>query len=96
MQIRRLLLTLSILLIPLASAAGTSEWIPITIKDGKLLVPSSFAGIEGHSVIDTGANQSAINSRFLHKNNLLPDAADEVTVNGFLKSKSAVCTKIFP
>ena len=87
MQIFRLLLTLSILLTPLASAAGTSDWIPIMVKDGKLLVPSSFAGIEGYSIIDTGAHQSAINSRFLHKNNLLPDAADEVTVNGFFKKQ---------
>ena len=95
MQIFRLLLTLSILLTPLASAAGTSDWIPIMVKDGKLLVPSSFAGIEGYSIIDTGAHQSAINSRFLRKNNLLPDAADEVTVNGFFKSKSVVYIRIF-
>ncbi|MAD06682.1 MAG: hypothetical protein CMP86_04630 [Gammaproteobacteria bacterium] len=96
MQIRRLLLTLSILLTPLASAAGTSEWIPITIKDGKLLVPSSFAGIEGHSIIDTGSNQSAIRSRFLRKNNLLPDAADEVTVNGFFEKQKRRLHKNLP
>ena len=96
MQIRRLLLTLSILLTPLASAAGTSEWIPITIEDGKLLVPSSFAGIEGHSIIDTGSNQSAINSRFLGENNLLPDAADEVTVSGFFKKQKRRLHKNLP
>ena len=96
MQIFRLLLTLSILLTPLASAASTSDWIPIMVKDGKLLVPSSFAGIEGYSIIDTGAHQSAINSRFLRKNNLLPDAADEVTVNGFFKKQKRRLHKNLP
>ena len=95
MQLFRLLLTLRILLTPLASAAGTSEWIHVK-NDGKLLVPSSFAGIEGHSVMDTGASQSAINSRFLRKNNLLPDAAGKVRVNGFFKKQKRRLHKNLP
>lgn len=95
MQIFRLLLTLSILLTPLASAAGTSDWIPIMVKDGKLLVPSSFAGIEGYSIIDTGAHQSAINSRFLRKNNLFPMPRTKLRSTVSLKSKSVVYIRIF-
>ena len=87
MRTTKLLVTLAFVFMPSIAGADTSDWIPITIKDGKLRIPSSFAGIDGYSIIDTGANQSAINRRFLRTNHLSLAAAGEITVKGFFKKQ---------
>jgi hypothetical protein len=87
MRTTKLLVILAFLFMPLIAGADTSDWIPITIKDGKLRIPSSFAGIDGCSIIDTGADQSAINRRFLSTNHLPLAAAGEITVKGMFKKQ---------
>lgn len=87
MRTTKLLVTLAFVFMPSIAGADTSDWIPITIKDGKLRIPSSFAGIDGYSIIDTGANQSAINRRFLRTNHLSFSAAGEITVKGFFNKQ---------
>ena len=79
------LLIASLATATLPSHAKTSEWIPITISNGKLLVDSTFAGIEGHSIIDTGSSWSAINTRFLEKNKITLAIAGESQSAGLFK-----------
>ena len=82
-------LLLALLLLPMAgfTSAQTSEWMPIKIDNGKILVNTTVAGIDGYSVIDTGSNWSAINTRFLEKNRIDLNAAGETQVSGFFQTQ---------
>ena len=87
MRVTKILLALLLVAMSPFTAAQTSEWIPIKIDNGKILVNTTFAGIDGYSVIDTGSNWSAINTRFLEKHRIDLNATGETQVSGFFQSK---------
>lgn len=51
-------------------SAQVLGWEAMKLENGHIRVPSSVGGIEGYSVIDTGAQINAINSIFLHVHKL--------------------------
>ena len=67
--------------------AAADEWLPMKVDNGKILVASSFANIDGYSVIDTGSNWSAINTRFIEKHNLALDPSGKNHSSGFFQSR---------
>ena len=87
MRVTKILLALLLVAMSPFTSAQTSEWIPIKIDNGKILVNTTFAGIDGYSVIDTGSTWSAINTRFLEKHRIDLNATGETQVSGFFQSK---------
>ena len=65
-------------------AAG---WIPIDVQQGKLLVKTSVAGIDGYSMIDSGVTGSAINERFLARHSLTLKPSGFARVGGIVELK---------
>lgn len=47
--------------------AKISQWTPIDTSEGWIKVASAINGIEGYSIIDSGANLHAINEAFLRE-----------------------------
>ena len=62
-------------------------WIPIDFQQGKLLVKTSVAGIDGYSMIDSGATGSAINERFLARHSLTLKPSGFARVGGIVERK---------
>jgi predicted aspartyl protease len=62
-------------------------WTPIEVQQGKLLVKTSVAGIDGYSMIDSGATGSAINERFLAKHSLKLKSSGLTRVSGIVERK---------
>ena len=62
-------------------------WIPIDVQQGKLLVKTSVAGIDGYSMIDSGATGSAINERFLARHSLKLKPSGFARVGGIVERK---------
>ena len=50
--------------------AQATPWVDLNIKNGHILIPTKIGGVEGYSVLDTGAHVSMMNSRFRKKHNL--------------------------
>ena len=71
----------------LTATAAASEWLPMKVDNGKILVASSFANIDGYSVIDTGSNWSAINTRFIEKYNLALNPSGKTQSSGFFQNR---------
>ena len=87
MRVTQILLALLLVAMLPFTSAQTSEWIPIKIDNGKILVNTTIVGIDGSSVIDTGSTWSAINTRFLEKHRLDLNATGETQVRGFFQSE---------
>jgi len=83
--------TLGFLTLFLSANADTGKdsdsWLPIKIEHGKLLVPSRIAGIDGYSMIDSGANFSAVNANFLQNNAIALKSFGQVQVKGIAERK---------
>ena len=52
------------------SHAGATQWIPIKVENGAFLIETRIGGIDGYSLIDTGASINGINQRFIRANQL--------------------------
>lgn len=52
------------------SHAGATQWIPIKVENGAFLIETRIGGIDGYSLIDTGASINGINQRFVRANKL--------------------------
>lgn len=64
-------------------AHGTvTPWIDFQIVDGFVVIPTEIKGIKGHSVIDTGAQFTAIANSFVEKNELALTRSKPVTIRG--------------
>ena len=50
--------------------AGVTPWVDFEIRDGHVLIPTSIEGIDGMSLIDTGAQVSFIERSFMRLHNL--------------------------
>ena len=73
-----IVLSLSILV-----SAKVLGWEPMVLENGHIRVNSTIGGIEGYSIIDTGAEMNAINSIFIHVNKLAFDRGNfKVRVGG--------------
>ncbi len=71
------------LLIALGCGSLAYAWEPMVLENGHIRVKSSIGGIEGFSIIDTGAEMNAINSIFLHVHKLdFPRGDTKVKVGG--------------
>ena len=73
--------------IHLDSPTPAEGWIPIDLRQGKLLVKTSVAGIDGYSMIDSGATGSAINERFLARHSLKLKPSGFARVGGIVERK---------
>lgn len=65
-----LVLATSMAAITALSHAGATQWIPIKVEDGAFLIETRIGGIDGYSLIDTGASINGINQRFVRANKL--------------------------
>ena len=52
------------------SHAGATQWIPIKVENGAFLIETRIGGIEGYSLIHSGATINGINHRFIRANQL--------------------------
>ena len=59
-----------LIVLPQKSQAEATAWVDMDIRDGNIFVSSSIAGFQGHSLIDTGAQFSGINTTMLTANDL--------------------------
>lgn len=50
--------------------ASVSPWVEFDLVNGLVVIPTEVRGIEGHSVIDTGAQFTGIEESFVQKHNL--------------------------
>ena len=64
------LCVLTLIYMPAPSHAGATRWIPIKVENGAFLIETRIAGIDGYSIIDTGATINGINRRFIRANGL--------------------------
>lgn len=65
-----LALATSMAAITALSHAGATQWIPIKVENGAFLIETRIGGIDGYSLIDTGAAINGINQRFIRANQL--------------------------
>lgn len=70
----------------LASAAAT-DWVDMTIDNGRVAVETKVAGIVGRSMFDTGAQISGINSQFLNAHGLEFRQGTKVKVVGVVDAE---------
>lgn len=62
----RLLVLIFVLLVNLNSLfAGTTEWLPIEIHNGHVLVDIEIGGVKSKAMLDTGAESNAVSKAFL-------------------------------
>ena len=72
-----------ICILSLLVSVNVLGWEPMVVENGHIRVNSSIGGIEGYSIIDTGAEMNAINSIFIHVNKLEFDRGDfKVRIGG--------------
>jgi hypothetical protein len=45
--------------------AGVSAWVPLEVRDGKLIFPVEIAGVAGNAMFDTGAEGSSVSTDFV-------------------------------
>lgn len=67
MILQRLLVVIGLFV---CSSVAHANWEPFELDYGHIRIPSSIAGVEGYSIIDTGAQMNGVNSMFLKANNL--------------------------
>ena len=94
---RTLAISLCLLLVSIAQPvhAGATKWMDIEVLDGFLVLETEVAGIPGYSFIDTGADFSAINKRFLESHDLTFKKGRHVKVHGvFSESKRSTYRSI--
>lgn len=73
---------LSTLLCANTAIAGATPWTEFSIENGVIMVPTSLAGVEGYSIIDTGAQMTIISSYFVRKHKMTFDGAGSIRVRG--------------
>lgn len=62
--------------------AGATEWMDLRVVDGYLVIDTEVAGIAGRSIVDTGAQITAINGKFLESEGLSFKTGRKVTIEG--------------
>lgn len=70
MSFVRILMMVALVAVSNFVSASATPWIDFRIVDGFVVVPTVVAGIEGHSVIDTGAQFTGIAQDFVERNQL--------------------------
>lgn len=67
--------------------AGVSKWVDIELRRGHVLLETAIEGIPGHSIIDSGAQMTAVNSRFVAASDLEFSTGDPVRITGAFGSE---------
>lgn len=83
---RRLILCVALLWSTIASA-GVSEWIPIDIRDGQVVIPMIIGGQPATALIDTGANGHAISEAFIARHDIDFTTGMGVEVRGIVETR---------
>ena len=65
-----------------ASQADQDGWVPLRIVNGDLALPTSVGGVDGYSIIDTGADLNLLNEAFLEANDLRYPRTGSVRLRG--------------
>lgn len=47
--------------------AGVTAWVPLEIRDGKVLFPVEVGGVSGHAVFDTGSQGNSVSSALVER-----------------------------
>ncbi len=80
-----LLVTLSIACIN--TNAAVTKWVNIKIEDGALWLETKVGGVDGYSMIDSGAQINAINGNFLRASGQSYRTGRAITIRGILGSE---------
>jgi len=78
---------LSCLVISSSLYAGASDWYPMEISDGILLVDVVIGGKKTKAALDTGASTTVVNVDFLKRNNIGFKKGSKVTLQGVYGEK---------
>lgn len=62
--------------------AGVTEWMDLRVEDGFLMLETEVAGIPGRSIVDTGAQITAINGNFVEAQELSFKTGRKMTIEG--------------
>lgn len=65
-----------------ADSSGATDWMGFDIVNGHIMIDSEIAGIPGRTMIDTGAQFNAINSRFIEDSGLQYPGSGTIKVAG--------------
>jgi Aspartyl protease len=61
-------------LVALAAAearAGVTAWVPLEIRNGKVLFPVEVGGVSGHAILDTGSQGNSVSSALVERAGLV-------------------------
>ncbi|GGA80415.1 hypothetical protein GCM10011369_22910 [Neiella marina] len=68
--------------VSLPSTALVSEWAEFEIHNGHIVIPVEIQGVNGHAVLDSGANINAINELFINSKELDVDRGRKIRISG--------------
>ena len=77
--------TLSFFLLSMLSAtafAAATPWVELKVSNGHILMPTRVGGVEGYSILDTGAQLSGISQRFIEQHDLQLTNGQSIQVRG--------------
>lgn len=72
---------------PTQALAATSEWLPIKIYRGHVVIPVVIEGVKGAAMLDTGSMVNSISPRFIDENDLDVGRGGTTNVAGVVKAR---------
>jgi len=69
-------------LISSVTFAGVTDWVEFNLSSGHIKIPSVIEGIDGFTIIDSGASINGINKAFINLNNLTFEEGLPIYVRG--------------